>query len=1318
MRFTKLQGMVAVLAIAVAIGFLFALPTLCYGQDVSGMTGVVTDQTGAAVPGAVVTLSNSAKGLKYTQTSNGVGEYRFTSVPPGAGYEATFSAKGFAVLTVNDIYLAVATTRTQNATLAVGARAEAVQVSATNSLVTLDTTDATVGNDIPVQSINNLPIQQRNDPTALFTLQAGVTVDGSVAGARTDQNNVTLDGLDVNDIATGNAVQNNSGVSQGFEGGIVGHAPVDSVEQFHAGVAGNTADTGAAGGGQFTLVTKSGTNQFHGDLNEYHRDPSLVANSWFSNNATPKIPRNHLIQNQFGGSVGGPIKIPHLYNGKDRAFFFFDYNDSRIIESGVVTRALPLDTFRTGTISYYACPSGTYDAKGVCTVADVVETKSPADVMAMDPAGLGELGTWFGNEQTSLVNQRIKWHSNSSSLGDGLNSGGYIFNYPNNDYLKNFVGRVDYNLTQNQKMFARFTVAREESVNAPNAWPDDPITNPFIDRSYAWVIGHNWVIGTNKTNRVWLGETVEKYGFPDAYNPLGSTAYTFSDGADSSMTSDLYTWPNSQARRVPLPVLGDDFSLTKSGHTLQFGGTFKDILAHTTNVSDYNLGEIGLGGDVLGLCGPSTTALPNACGTNAITGAANPSLRPADIDPNQAAAWDEAFLYTLGRLANVNGTYNYDKSGNALKQLTGDQRYYRYYQLQIYAQDTWKIKPYLTINYGLNYQWFSVPFETRGLESVEPYSFDEYFGARVLQSASGLTGPEAVPIINYSLGGKANGRDAQGLYKPQYDLVAPHVGFDWNVGSDKKTVINGSAGLIYDRTVIMAVQGIQDVDSYLFQQSKVIQNGVSTDPYDSVATDPRLDATNGFSNQPFLGAPATPKPPYTPFGTPSICTGLGLSMSPCGLQDGYAFNATIDPALKTPYSIVLDFGVQRNLPWNMVLKASYVGRLGRRLLGQPDAEQILDFPDTISGQMYSDAFTNVVKEVRQGTAITVQPWFENVVEPGFGVANGYSSNTALLASAINVLFYRGDFADFTQGISKLVPQNAGMATQFSENTFYTNDGFSAYHGLLFTLSKNLSQGLQFDFNYTFSHSIDNTSFFANSAGDTGIGSGIGLICDVVRPRECRSRSDFDMRHLISSDATYQLPFGKGRMFVNTIPNWANEVIGQWDISGVASFHTGEPWSTASDAYVASYSNNAPAIFTGSDPSVIKNHVTKLPGGGVSDFTDSAKAAASFSGPLGFTIGPRNQMTGPGFFNADLGLAKTFPVYKEAVAFKFRADAFNALNHPNFALPTFNTYNSWDQLDILNPNPQTGFGGIASTISPPGNLNSGARVLQVSLRLEF
>jgi hypothetical protein len=267
---------------------------------------------------------------------------------------------------------------------------------------------------------------------------------------------------------------------------------------------------------------------------------------------------------------------------------------------------------------------------------------------------------------------------------------------------------------------------------------------------------------------------------------------------------------------------------------------------------------------------------------------------------------------------------------------------------------------------------------------------------------------------------------------------------------------------------------------------------------------------------------------------------------------------------------------------------------------------------------------------------------------------------------------------------------------------------------LLTLQKNLSHGVQYDFNYTFSHSIDNISFFANSQGDTGIGGG-GLICDDIRPKECRGSSDFDLRHIISGDATYELPFGKGKMFVPSASRLTNEIIGGWAISGVTAWHTGYPWQTAANAYVASYSNDAPAILTG-NPALAKTHLTKLPNGaGVSDFPNALVASEQFSGPVGFTIGPRNSERGPGYFNADLGLAKNFPITEERLVLKFRADAFNALNHPNFTIPDENVYNGYDQEDYQGG---AAFGQISFTADPTGNLNSGARVLQLALRVEF
>lgn len=239
MRLTRFHA-VALTGCISAMLVLTFLPA-CYGQDVSGMTGVVTDQSGAAVAGAAVTLKNAATGSKFTATTNGVGIYRFSEIPPGQGYEAVFTATGFAPLDIKNIYLTIATIRTQNATLSVSAHAEVIEVTAANSEVTIDTTTATIGNTFDVEQLNSLPVQQRNDPTALFTMQPGVTDAGAVTGARVDQNYITLDGLDVNDFATGGATQNNSGsgVSSGFEGSIVGHAPVDSVEEFHATVGGS-----------------------------------------------------------------------------------------------------------------------------------------------------------------------------------------------------------------------------------------------------------------------------------------------------------------------------------------------------------------------------------------------------------------------------------------------------------------------------------------------------------------------------------------------------------------------------------------------------------------------------------------------------------------------------------------------------------------------------------------------------------------------------------------------------------------------------------------------------------------------------------------------------------------------------------------------------------------------------------------------------------------------------------------------------------------------------------------------------------------------
>ena len=1225
----------------VLVVFAFCALTQIKAQDYASITGVVTDTTGAVIPGTSVTLQNTLTSETYKAETNEVGSYLIVQVPSGPGYRITFQREGFIGLEVSDIYLALSNTRTQNARLVVGGATQTVEVSALSDTLTINTTDATVGNNLDVSLINELPVYNRDTPAALFTLQPGVTAS-SVTGARTDQSSVTLDGLDVNDFVTGQAFA------------IIGRAPVDSVQEFRAEVAGDLSSIGTGGGGQYQLVTKSGTNHFHGNLNEYHRDTQLVANSWFNNNT--KLPRTPLIRNQFGGNIGGPIR-------RDKLFFFFDFNNSRTVQSTSVTRTVPLDSFRNGNISYILNGCGAASRQN--TTPACIGSVNGAGAKALDPAGIG-----INASLLSFVNSRYP-HANDLTGGDGINTGSYRFNTPTPSILYNYVGKVDYNLSDSVKAYGRVTLARQDSTQTAIQFAGDPTTHPFQDRSYSYVAGINWTISPRMMNQLSYGSTVTKYNFATTYNPSGTSQFTFGGGTQSVFTSAPYSGASSQKRRVPIPEIRDDFTWMKGSHTIQFGGTFKFIKTNSNLVNDFNFVTVGLGGPTLGLCA--------SCG-----------LRPANIRTAGTTAgftWDNAFAFALGVIPSISSNYNYDNHGHVLKQGGGATRRYRYYEGEAYFGDTWKATRDLTLNYGVRYQLYTVPYEAQGLESVQNFSFDNYFAARQRQSAAGLSGDSSLPFIVYNLGGKAN-FGAQPLYSPNLKDFAPRIAFAYSPSRNKKLVIKGGMGLMFDRTVIGAVNFIQDQSSYLFQNSAANQYGDSTDPVGSLMTDPRIGASLAIPAPPTAAAIGKPYTPFVSGGTPY------------GLGDNQ-FNTTIDPTLKDPYSLMFNFGIEHELPDHFILKVGYVGRLGKRLLAQADASQLVDFPDSHSGQMMSAAFGNMTKEVRNGadtTNLPAEPWMEDVVFPGLGAYFGYPNNTSFLADNLTSLVYNGDFADSIQALaaSGLINSNVGMASQLAENTFITNKGSSTYHGFLLTVNKNLSQGLKFDFNYTWSHSIDNVSAIANSIASS---DGYGFLCDARNNRVCRSNSDFDVTHTITSDFIYQLPFGRKRAFGAAAPKWVDEVIGGWDISGMPAWNSGMALTTSTSAFVAGYANNAPATFIGKRSDIARNP-RKMADGSVNLFSDSAKAIDAFQGPVGFSIGSRNMLRSPRTFSMDAGLAKTFPVISENINLKFRADAYNVLNHPVFS----------------SPNTDITLG--SNTFGKMTSVAVSSRVMQLALRLEF
>ncbi|MBS1866067.1 MAG: hypothetical protein JSS69_09125, partial [Acidobacteria bacterium] len=633
---------------------------------------------------------------------------------------------------------------------------------------------------------------------------------------------------------------------------------------------------------------------------------------------------------------------------------------------------------------------------------------------------------------------------------------------------------------------------------------------------------------------------------------------------------------------------------------------------------------------------------------------------------------DQVFPFLLGRFASVNTNFNLNASGAAQPIGSPKVRDYRYFEYEGYAQDSWRVNSSFTFTYGLRYLYFSVPYETNGLQSVSDIGFQSYLNARVAAAAQGIEGDTAIPFLMYDLGGKAN-KGGRSIYESNPTNFAPRIAFAYNptfrsgvLGSifgDRATVIRASGSIVHDRVNANTINFIQDQLSYLF-------NTTSNTLFGDLGTDPRFTA---LGTLPVTNTPQPVTHPLAPFVNNGV---------PFGNAEGQ-FNYTVDHHFDTPYAYTFSLGVQRQLPANFLLQVDYVGRLGRKLFAQADAGQVLNFKDTTSGQFLFPAFNALSQELRSGSPVTPQPWFENQVFPGA---------TQVIANVLGNLVVKGDLSDTMQALSffGVIPNNAGMAGQFSTNAYIGNFGSSSYNGMLVSLHKNPSRGLQFTFNYTYSRSIDNVSSVANTVAG-------GLVCDATNFRICRGPSDFDTTHVFSAYGVYELPFGRGQAFGRGIHRGLNTIIGGWQVSGILSAHSGFAFSTNTGAFPVGFVFDSPAVLTG-PASALATRIHDS-NGRIQYFSNPTTALSALSNPFGGQIGNRNNLRGPGFVNVDMSLIKKFEMpWSEKHSITFRADAYNVANHTNFSDPGAN---------INSPT----FGQIT------GQANAN-RVLQLALRYDF
>ena len=1219
----------------------------------------MTDPSGALVPDAAIELSNPATGFIKVIKSGSKGEYTFDQIEP-AKYRVTVSAAAFAPQ-IKDVELLVATPEKINFKLTIGST-EIVDVAA--GLETVNSTDATLGKAFNSAQVQSLPFLA-NNVNYLLSLQPGVLAldptagtteyrTGIVNGARQDQTNLTLDGVDNNDPNYGYA----------FVGVL--RSTRDSVQEFRVTTTNANADAGRSSGGQVSVSTRSGTNQIHGSAYYFYRDPAAASNNWFYKQSELQSGKPNIaakvLQQTYGASLGLPII-------KNKLFFFGAYEGFKQASNATVTETVPsiLNPTAGGTVSVNGVSVG-----GLVT-GNVVYPLAAGGVQVLSQANIASIDqqctqcTTPGTDAAALAYFNQFPAANSTAGGDGYNTGSYTFSSPQPLHQITNVARLDYNLNSRQSVFVRGTLQSDNNAttlqfpSTPQA-PAVPGANVFGNNK-GFAVGHIWSVNDHLTNNL-------RYGFlreGTASNGSGAHPYV-----SFSSFSPLTSTTKSTYYIVVTNNFIDDATFVKGKHTIQFG--VNDRYISNSRYSNSTLY-------------PTASISASLLATAAIAGTGvdlDPTAKYGAVLKTFISSYNNDILANVGGITSATSYTNFIVQGNQLVPApagTVPTHVYHANEQEYYVSDQWKATPSLTLTAGLRYTFLGVPYEINGQQVAPNVDLGTTFlNGRIAAANTGSTYNTRISVVP---GGQANG--APNLWTPQKFNLAPRLAFAWATPSNK-TSVRGGFALAYDHFGEAVINSYDTGGAFALNRN----NGFG---YATTAGTKRFTGYQDVA--PALGSVTVAAQTFPILPADTSITAFGSS-----------FKSDINSKLKTPYAETFNLSVQHEIIHGMTITASYVGRLGRHVLDNLDVAAPTNLYDAGSNQTYFQAAQAFAKLVDAGTQIAAIPnsgYFQNIF-PNATYKQTKATTTIPVGTYTGAQAYYASFAvDRATGNETNTLYNfdttAGFNPKGIEQFFYpqytsiflqSSVGTSNYNGLQLSLRHTFGRGNEYDVNYTLSKSLD--------YGSSPERAGASSILNTFAPQQNYAVSDFDVRHNVTANYSLGLPVGRGQHFFSNPNHIVDRLISGWQLNGTVHLSTAFPWSPVDSGNygtnfdMSSYAVKIAPLATGGhrfNQTGARQYETAFKA------ATEAQASASFRFAYPGESGQRNSLLADGYLSFDDGLSKSFRTFREQ-SFKLQVEGFNVFNNVRFTSPTTNVsstrFGDYAGPTLLNSQRQLQFSG--------------------------